>query len=72
MRRLIFEKTIKPGVFAARCGEHCALVVAHVCNGKAVYGFDELAPDQLIEQALLNRSAHQVARLIEGARELGS
>ena len=70
--RLHFEKSVRPGIFVARCGEHTAIVVAHVVNGKGVYGFDEVSPDPVIEHALLNRSMHQVARLIDGAQELGS
>ena len=72
MSRLHFEKSIKPGVFVARLGERTALVVAHTCNGRGVYGFDEPTPDPVVEAALAKRSDHQVARLIDSAQELGS
>lgn len=69
--RLVFEKTITPGVFICRGGEHSARVEAWKCNGRGVYGFDEPHPDQVIEQALLRRSDRQVADLIDNARGLG-
>lgn len=72
MSRITLEKTIKPGVFVARCGDRTALVVAHVCNGRGVYGFDEDTPDPEVEQALLRRSDAQVAKLIHEARDLGA
>lgn len=72
MSRLTFEKTIKPGLFVAHAGDHSARVVAHVCNGRGVYGFDEETPDPQVEQALLRRSDAQVAKLIHEARELGA
>lgn len=68
--RLVFEKTLRPGVFVARLGERSALVIAHVCNGRGVYGFNEEAPSPYVEAALLRRSDSQVARLIADAREL--
>jgi hypothetical protein len=71
-RGLVFEKTTRPGIFQARQGDHTAQVVAHVCNGRGVYGFDEEQPDADIELALARRSDQAIARLIQSARELGS
>lgn len=68
--RLVFEKTARAGIFVARVGERTALVQAHVCNGRGVYGFDEEAPNPYVEQALARRSDRQVAKLIASASEL--
>lgn len=68
--RLVFEKTARAGVFIARLGERTAMVQAHVCNGRGVYGFDEEAPNPYVEAALARRSDRQVAALIASARDL--
>lgn len=70
-RGLVFEKTVRPGVFVAKVGERSALVVAHVVNGRGVYGFEEAQPDPAIEAMLAKRSDAQVAKLVTTARELG-
>ncbi len=76
VRKLVFEKTVKAGVFVARgiCrgGDCQARVVAHVVNGRGIYGFDEESPDPIIEEALARRTDRQIARLVNNALELGA
>ena len=69
--RLTLEKTVVPGIYVARLGDRVARIVAHVCNGRGVYGFDEEHPSPDVEAALARRSDKAMAILIQGARELG-
>lgn len=65
--RLSIEKTNRAGVYIVRAGAREARIVAHVVNGRGVYGFDEERPDQEIESALARRSDRQLAELLQAA-----
>lgn len=67
-RGVRLEAAKNPGHFVARLGDKSALVVGHVCNGRAVYGFDEPTPDPDVEAALARKSDHAVARMMKEAQ----
>lgn len=66
-RGLVFEQTLTPGVVVARLGERTARVEFHVCNGRAVIGFDEPHPDEEVERALLRINDFALARRLRAA-----
>lgn len=67
MARLKLEKHMYPGKLIARMGDQRATLVYHICNGKLIYGFDQVDPPAELGARLARTNEKKLAAMCAGA-----